>query len=341
MISTDSLTAPFIRSVSALFQLDDHAGFSLTSLSGCANRLWRLDLPVGRFVIKEFRYTVDDAQWVATIRRGAEFEWAAWTAGTVPMAEPVRSSSGELVVPLTGSRGQPTLMRVHRWCDGTPVTWPLDAATVEYAGRQLTHIQRQGAQFSRPAARSLRWWRWQPLDVLEGLRRRALVDDATARSAADLLACTERLVADGERAAGAWAFCHSDHKPDNALRSGDELIVLDWDEAAPCQPRLEAVESALRWAGIERGGASDELFVAFIAGYRAAGGDLPGLAPSDFAKCACELLGWFDYQGRRALREFDDNDVEAASAAETARDALTSLAYVLDRIGVWCALAQS
>jgi Ser/Thr protein kinase RdoA (MazF antagonist) len=323
-----------------LFALGDPNGLTVAALPGCANRLWRLDLAAGRFVVKEFRYTVTDARWVATIRRGAEFELSTWAAGVVPMAQPIQARDGQLLPLVTSSRGGPTLVRTHRWCDGERLDWPTDEATAAEAGRQLALIQRCGAQFQRQKGGALRWWRWRPLDVLERLGRASLLEYDRIHSAALLLDRTERLVEAGEHTDGAWMFSHFDHKPDNVVRFGKELRVLDWDEAAPCHPRLEAVESALRWAGIERGRPSDELFVAFINGYRDGGGHLSRLQPSDFAKCAAGLLGWFDYQGRRALREFDDDDAEAMAAAETARSTLASLDDMFDRIGEWCSLVR-
>lgn len=331
----------FVTAVCQLFGLANSSDCEVSSLPGAANRLWRFAWPVSSFVVKEFRYTVRDEPWARAIRRAADFEFQAWQAGVVPMPEPVRTVRAELVPQVTGSRGRPTLVRVHRWSPGERMTWPIDAAVAAQAGSQLADLQRWGARYARRDRASLWWWRWQPLDVLERLRRSGLFDDETVRAGRRLVTLAEQLVKAGEGTDDAWTFCHFDYKPDNVLRCGVSTVVLDWDAADFCQARIEAVESALRWAGIERGPTSDDLFVAFVEGYRGAGGGLTQLEPTDFAKYAASIVGWFDYLARRALHEFDDTDAEAGLAAAEARAALTALDTMFAELDRWRSLLRS
>lgn len=326
--------------VCKIFDLGDSADLEMFELSGGANRLWRFDIPSGRFVVKEFRYTVSDVRWVAAIHEAAEFESEVWHARGVRMAQPIRCASGDFVPTIVGSRGSPMLVRAHRWCGGERIVGPTDASTASAAGSQLSAIQQLGAAFRRRSSGSLRWWSWQPLDVIERLRRGGLINDVAARLGSMSLTNAEHLIAVGEASSGTWSFCHYDHKPANVLLTNGQITVLDWDEATLCHPRLEAVESALRWAGIEQGVIRDELFIAFLDGYRQANADIRPIERSDFAKCLAGIVGWFDYLGRRTLREFDDTDSEAHEALHGVRNALVSLDYVLNELSRWQKLAN-
>lgn len=323
------------------FELGCPDGLTITNLPGCANRLWRVDLSLGSFVLKEFRYTPKDLQWLASVRRAAEFEYEMWLSNVIPMAEPIRNRNGELLAVVRGSRGTPSLIRVHRWFAGARISWPLDVATGALAGRQVAAIQQKGAALRGNVRGSLLWWRWQPFDILERLRHRRLIDADLARRGRKLIESTYRLVEEGQRTDGPWSMSHLDHKPSNVLSTDGGLCVLDWDESAPCHPRLEGVESALLWAGIDRGLLSEDLFMAYLAAYSAARGDAAGLSRPDFAKYAAGLIGWFDYQGRRALREFDDDDDEATAAVGASEAALAAIELLFDRVDAWCTLIRT
>jgi hypothetical protein len=75
------------------------------------------------------------------------------------------------------------------------------------------------------------------------------------------------------------------------------------------------------------------IFEGFLAGYQDAGGAIGSLAAADFAKWFAALLGWFSFQGRRALGDWPSDTTEergdaramAGSALATLRDGLASL----------------
>jgi Ser/Thr protein kinase RdoA (MazF antagonist) len=332
---TDAREAEFVSTIRLLFDLGDGQTAVITPISGSANRLWRLDTAQGAFAIKEFRYTTDDKRWLAAVRRAAEFEFEVWETSRVPMAYPIRATDGAIVHVIIGSRGSPAAVRLHRWLEGTPVPRPVAVPTAAAAGSLLSDIHRLGSRFANSDRGTLRWWRWDPAGILFRLQQFGLLDPRTAEVGRAALSDADRLIAAGEATLGRWIFSHYDHKPENALAIGETLAVLDWDESALCHPRLETVESALRWAGIAEGKVHADAFAAFVESYRDRGGQLGDLIPSDFAKWVASMVGWFEYLGRRALREFDDSDAEAASAAEAAAAAISSLGQTLAELRTW------
>jgi Ser/Thr protein kinase RdoA (MazF antagonist) len=328
----------FIARVCVLFSLGDPSRAIITTLSGNANRLWRLDTDEGAFVVKEFRYTTEDKRWVAAIRRAAEFEFHVWRTGSVSMAQPIRGNENGMVYAIIGSRDTPVAVRLHRWLDGTPVPKPVCTMTAADAGSLLSDIHSIGQGFASSDRGMLRWWRWNPEGTLLRLQESGLLEAGTAELGRAVLSDAERLITAGEAAQGRWVFSHYDHKPENALFIAGSLAILDWDESALCHPRLEAVECALSWAGIAEGKVNADAFAAFIESYRRrGGGQLGNLVPSDFAKWLASTVGWFEYLGRRALHEFDDDGAEATAAAKSAAAVIASLGIALPKVHTWCA----
>jgi len=139
----------------------------------------------------------------------------------------------------------------------------------------------------------------------------------------------------GEQLPGACIMTHYDHKPQNALRTSGGIGILDWDEATYCNPRLEAVESALLWSEVSPGALARRKFGAYLDAYLCAGGALDRLSPADFAKRVASLYGWIDYLGRRALGEFGDTEREKELAVHRSLAAIRELASVLRGIEEW------
>lgn len=331
----DNSEGDFIARICLLFNLGEPEKAVMAAMPGNANRLWQLHTDRGTFVVKEFRYTVEDKRWVTAIRRAAEFEIKVWKTRRVPMAQPIRGKDGSLIYIIIGSRGSPAAVRLHRWLDGRSVSTPVPIQTAAKAGSLLSDIHTIGSGFATSDRGTLRWWRWNPEGILLRLLKVGLLDVKTAEVGRTALSDAERLITAGENTPGRWIFSHYDHKPENTLSIANEFAVLDWDEAALCHPRLEAIESALRWAGITEGKAHACAFAAFIKSYQDHGEQLGNLKPSDFAKWVASIVGWFEYLGRRALREFDDNNAEAIAAAQGAATVIASLGPTLTEVPTW------
>jgi aminoglycoside phosphotransferase (APT) family kinase protein len=212
---------------------------------------------------------------------------------------------------------------------------PPDERTAAAAGQALAAIQRAGSVYSSAGAGSLIWWREDLDEVLRRMVRAGLLSAAHARSDAASLDRVRSVLAAAERLPGRWIYTHNDHKPENSLLANGQIAVLDWDECGHCHPRLEAVESALRWAGVSDGEPEPTAFRAFLRGYQQAPGELTDLGPADFAKWVAALAGWVGFTGSRALGEYDDTKAEQQTAAGMAVGTLDALARTLDSLDRW------
>lgn len=318
----------FVEAVTTTFGLGRAKNLDVTPMKGSANRLWQFS---GRrtVVVKELSH--DSVEDLPRRREAAAFEQRVYNEGNVVMPQPLRSASGQIICLLTGSRGRPLPVRVHKWLEGDRRE-TFDRDDLESAGKSLYAIQAVGQKWSSGVG-GLSWWDQEPLFVLDRLRAdtelASIYDDA-----GPLLTDALQVVHEGEDLEGDWIFTHCDHKPANALCVRGKPAILDWDECGHCHPRLEAVEAALRWAG--ESSPDKGAFVAFMDGYSAAGGTVTNLRERDFAKWVAALVGWFCFQSRRALGDYsDDRPSDRAKAAEMARDALMSLRSTVDGLATW------
>ena len=65
-----------------------------------------------------------------------------------------------------------------------------------------------------------------------------------------------------------WVTGHLDFDQKNVLWRENQPTILDWENAKPIHPALEAMGAALSWAGQSAGAPHRESFAAFINGYR-------------------------------------------------------------------------
>ena len=65
-----------------------------------------------------------------------------------------------------------------------------------------------------------------------------------------------------------WVTGHLDFDQKNVLWRDDNPTILDWENAKPIHPALEAMGAALSWAGQSAGAPSEASFAAFMASYR-------------------------------------------------------------------------
>jgi Ser/Thr protein kinase RdoA (MazF antagonist) len=327
---SDDRALGFARDVCGIFGLAAN-GLKIRWLPGSTNRLWLLQTPDGQFVVKEFPYEGSGEG----LLRAAEFEYDIWSTGQLAMPEPVRAADGQLIRRLAGSRGSTVLARVHRYLDGTPITLPPATGTARTAGVALAAIQQFGLTRETKPAGSLRWWTIAPDTILGRLQDAGVLQQDQAEIARAALQRTDAIIAAGEELAGRWVFTHCDHKPENSLLADGKVAVLDWDEAGYCHPRLEAIESALRWAGAGHGKPRRDVFRAFLTGYQRHAGQLGPLHQVDFAKWVAALAGWFSFTGSRTLRDFDDTDAEATEAASMAIETIGELHDTLASLDHW------
>lgn len=331
-MNTDGLSASviqFVNSVAAEFDLAEVV--AVAGMAGSANRLWRFITTKGIFVVKELPY--NDGEQDSDLHKAATFEAMLIGAQRVPGPIPMPNRNGDYVSRLPDSRGKESPVRLHRWFPGVPPRVD-DPAMLVQAGRTLRTIQLAGASWSVRPAGVLGVWDPDPRVVLEQFlvsgHWKGAADSTLYRTVADAL----DLVRAGETMPGGWVYTHRDHKPENCLSQNGTLAVLDWDECNYCHPRLEAVESALRWAGPDDPNPAS--FIAFMTGYNESGALLATLHDQDFAKWLAALLDWFCFQARRAVGEWPEVTApERIVAVDMARDALSTLQSSLIALPRW------
>lgn len=333
MDNPDEETDGLLRSVAQAYRLGRVSSWRAASLAATANHVIRLCTTEGAFAVKVFQYTVTDDRWLTALHRAGEFELSVWESAHLQMPEPVRNDRGEIFDTVPSRAGR-TLVRVHRWLDGSPLALPQSKADAAAAGALLHRIQRLGALEGEAHSGALRWWRWDPHSVLDRLMAEGAVTPEVRDSGRETLTDAWELIRGAEHCAGSWWLSHYDFKPANCLLASNALSVLDWDEAAMCPPRQEAVESALLWAGYEEGECRRETFVAFLDGYQAAGGPLlGGLERSDFGKFIASAVGWFDYLGRCRVDGFPE--ARFVKDRPNPGAVLADVRQRLDRIDTW------
>ena len=334
-MDTERFTAPtarFVRSVAAEFDLAEVV--SVAEMSGSANRLWQFTTTKGIFVVKELPY--NDGEQDFALRQAANFEATLIGEQRIPGPAPVQNRSGDYVAVLTDSRGKESPVRLHQWFTGVPPRVD-DPATLVQAGRTLRAIQMAGSSWSVRPKGSLQLWNREPSSVLEHFWASGHFDGASSAALRSTVADALALVRAGESMPGDWIYTHRDHKPENCLSQDGVVAVLDRDECNYCHPRLEAVESALRWAGSDD--PNPENFVAFMTGYNESGAPLDTLREQDFAKWIAELLSWFCFQARRTVGEWPEvTEEERTAAAVLAGNALATLQSSLTALPRWTRL---
>ncbi len=322
-----NLPTMFAESVCRSFGLGQPTDGS--QIGSGANVVWRLVTSTGDYVVKEL-----PAQGLRALTEAAAFEYAVWMAHILPMPEPRPDRDGALVSVLPGSRGRTTAVRVHRHVTGQPVG--KDQMFATKAGHAVAAIQNFGAiRVHNRHTKQL--WSGTDRGLLDRFRQRW--PDLDISRAEHVLGEAERIIQTG--GPQALVFSHADHKPENCLADGNVLLTLDWDEAGVCQPRPEAVESALRWSWTACGEPDPLVFASFVDGYRAAGRPFQAVREADWAKWTAGLASWFGFKARCSLGEWPEVAADPWAEALSALQALEGLDTTLRRIPEWTATVNA
>ena len=84
----------------------------------------------------------------------------------------------------------------------------------------------------------------------------------------ELESANERAMRAQLRLRAGWVTGHLDFDQKNVLWQAEQPTILDWENAKPIHPALEAMGAALSWAGQSAGAPNYGSFAAFVAGYR-------------------------------------------------------------------------
>lgn len=103
-----------------------------------------------------------------------------------------------------------------------------------------------------------------------------------------------------------WVTGHLDFDQKNVLWQGESPTILDWEQAKPISPALEAMGAGLSWAGQSAGAPSKEVFLAWLAGY----GSQRPLRLEDLETATDGVIGkwtiWLEFNLQRLLDENAD-----------------------------------
>jgi hypothetical protein len=249
----------------------------LTAVPGAwSNRLWRLETERGRYAVKELRGSAGTAGWRQRLRVAMAVEQAAWTAGTVPMAEPVAAAAaGGWLAEVATTGGDRATVRCHRWVPGVPATAVVPSpALAADAGRSLAAIHALGLPASSTTAADV-----DPLAPAAWHRLVAEAHRGGLAWAGELAGLTPLVVRLAERlealrrAGRAMLRSHRDLDPKNAVvRPDARVALLDWDYAGPTLAASELLVTAVSFAGGADGEPDAACVRACVRGYLDAGG---------------------------------------------------------------------
>lgn len=119
-----------------------------------------------------------------------------------------------------------------------------------------------------------------------------------------------------------WVTGHLDFDQKNVLWHQDNPTILDWENAKPIHPALEAMGAGLSWAGQSAGAPNQASFAAFFAGYRGAN----AVDESALQTAVDGVLGkwiiWLEFNLQRLLEPEIVGTPEAQIALDAALHAL-------------------
>lgn len=331
----------FAQAVCAAFDLGTPFAEMTPVAGGLTHRMWRLDTARGAFAVKEISIDSSGAWQAPRIERAFTLERSAFDAG-IAMPRPLPVAGSNLcLAEVRRDDGRAATVRVHEWVEGEGLQRIVYGA--DFAGRvgkviarihglaidagvsQADALVTLGDDHWRSLAerveRSDAEWKWEFRAILATVAEiEAYVDSARGDETRLILG-------------------HRDADQKNWMRTADkDLLLVDWDAAGPVNPRHEVASLALTWAGVHLGEPDWKVVRAWIAGYRAGGGVVDAIRPTDLAEFVAVLSQWFEDNARRAIGERPGDEVERKRSADIVRRGFKDLPRYVRSVERWSRL---
>ena len=233
---------------------------------GLTHRLLRIETADSIYALKLWapRATAD-AIGRARLERGETLARRAARAG-IPALAAKPDSKGNLLEKIENQ-----WVSLYPWVEGQ--TLPPTAATAEQCAQMGAHLGALHVLKVRFADQS------EPVSEafvrghFAAIARRARAIDAPFVARLDenldeLEAANETAMRAQLELRDGWVTGHLDFDQKNVLWRNDQPTIVDWENAKPIHPALEAMGAALSWAGQSAGAPQYASFAAFLAGYR-------------------------------------------------------------------------
>ena len=134
-----------------------------------------------------------------------------------------------------------------------------------------------------------------------------------------------------------WVTGHLDFDQKNVLWHAKNPTILDWENAKPIHPALEAMGAGLSWAGQSAGAPDKASFTAFFDGYRSAN----ALDVADLETAVDGVLGkwliWLEFNLQRLLEPEIVGTPEAQIALDAGLHALGATLQLRVDGAMYCA----
>jgi aminoglycoside phosphotransferase (APT) family kinase protein len=132
---------------------------------------------------------------------------------------------------------------------------------------------------------------------------------------------------------------HRDADPKNTMRTpSGELILIDWDAAAPVNPRQDLANCALVWAAVHAHEPDVDAARTYVDAYRRAGGIDEPFRPTDLAELVALRLSWLNFNLRRALGERIRDESDRDAGVRVIRRQVEQLPRFVRSLEAWVAV---
>lgn len=332
------------NAICELFDLGAPSGTPTPVEGGLTNRLWRLTATRGAFAVKQMNLDVHRAGYVAWFDRAFALEQAAFAA-FVPMPRPVPvAATGRCLGDVAEADGSAITVRVHAWVEGVPLdnstAYPNEVAA--RVGSILARIHALGMRPEQSAREALRVFGDEHWLALAERADRAGAGWATElRSLLPVIGELEAYVVAAHSDRTGLLLSHRDSDAKNFMRApSGALLLVDWDQAGPVNPRHDLANTALVWAGVHRGDPDPTVARALVDAYRRGGGVAEPFRPTDLADLVALRIAWFDFNVHRALGERVRDESDRELGAAVVRRNVTQLPRFARSIGAWLSILE-